>query len=111
MTTTQKPEITGKSFIGLCPPCSSSGSARCGAGASRWSPTATHGHVSSDSWRPWVSCGSGKRRVGAKGGIRGWMGPPALLHPLGAASGCKPRGGGHGAGRGDEPHPGVPSFA
>lgn len=62
-------------------------------------PTATHGHVSSDSWRPWVPCGSGKRRVGAKGGIQGWMGPPALLHPLGAASGCKPRRGGWGWGR------------
>lgn len=65
---TRTPGITGKSFIGFCPPCSSLSSARCGAGASKGPPTATHGHGS-----PGCLASTG---WGAQGGIRGWMGPP-----------------------------------
>lgn len=100
---TQTPEITGKSFIGFCLPCSSSGSAQCGAGA-------THGHVSSDPWRPWVPWVSGKCRVG---GIQGWMGPPCPPASPGSSRRVQTPGASPGtAGDGDVlSHPGVPSFA
>lgn len=73
---TRTPGITGKSFIGFCPPRSSSGSARCGAGASKGSPTATHGRVSSDSWMPWVPWAEFRLD-----------GPPCPAAPLAAAGG------------------------
>lgn len=79
VTMTRTLGITGKSFIGFCPPCSSSGSARCGVGASKGLPTAPHGHVSSDSWMPWVP---GKRRVGTQVEFRAGWAPSAHLHPL-----------------------------